>query len=519
MPVWSRKGSRSPDLPQDVPGYRLLDVAGRGGFGVVYRARSERLGRQVAVKLLSVDHLDDQTLRRFDRERDLTNRLAGHPNIAAVLDAGLTHSGKPYLVMEYFERGSLKARLEREGPLPLGEVIRIGAKVAAALACAHQAGVLHRDVKPSNILISRYGEPALADFGTGGLLESADTSTRGGAFTAHHVAPEVLEGQPRRQAADIYSLGSTLYQLLAGHPAYEQPGAEGIAPLLASILAGRLPELPAPGVPPAVKEVISRAMARQPEQRFASAGEFAAALQHLQAEFPVSGTASAAAATPVSSPPVYMDGEETVLRRGLEHGPADDTEVPGRTRHRRRRAIAVTAGVAAVVILGTTAATAHLIMHGGAPRPAPRPMAHAAAEPRTTTTPATHRAVTPNRHKASHTVHRRHRSAPVAVRQPTLTAPPHSRTPKPTPRPAPTAVPIPLAQACKWAYPGQATGAISGSGYNIVCLAANGQSLGGFPDGSGHSLNDWCADTSRTDGYSLPQAKLTPSGWVCTVIS
>ncbi|MEU5987723.1 protein kinase [Spirillospora sp. NPDC047418] len=276
-------------MSEDVPGYRVLEQVGEGGFSVVYRAHQERLDRMVALKVLSVGTVDSAALRRFQRECKITGRLSGHPNIVTVLDTGTTAGGRPYIAMEYFEHGALTDRLAREGPLPVADVLRIGVKMAGALAATHETDILHRDVKPQNVLLSRYGEPALADFGIARLVDSFD-ATHTQAFTPHHAAPEVLEGRPPGVGADIYSLGSTLYQLLAGRPAFKGPAGEGIAPLMLRILHEAPPPIPRPDVPPQVMDVIARAMAKVPEQRFATAVEFARALQRTQAELGLPAT-------------------------------------------------------------------------------------------------------------------------------------------------------------------------------------------------------------------------------------
>src|SRR5690242_16191445 len=119
-------------MTEDVAGYRVLEKAGEGGFSVVYRAYQERLDRQVALKVLSISSVDDQAMRRFQRECKITGRLSGHPNVVTVLDVGTTRSDRPYIAMEYFEHGSLTDRLMREGPLPVPDVLRIGVKMAGA---------------------------------------------------------------------------------------------------------------------------------------------------------------------------------------------------------------------------------------------------------------------------------------------------------------------------------------------------------------------------------------------------
>ncbi|GAA2361118.1 hypothetical protein GCM10010404_13410 [Nonomuraea africana] len=208
---------------KDAPGYRVLDTAGQGGFGVVYKAYQERLDRVVALKVLTVDKVDQRTMRRFQRELQLTGRLTGHPNVVTVFDTGTTRPGKPYIAMEFFENGSLRDRVRAQGPLPLADVLRTGVKLAAALAAVHEAGVLHGDIKPQNILVSRYGEPAIADFGVARVVDSSEMSATSQAFTPLHAAPEVVSGQPHSVSSDVYSFGPTLYHLLAGQPAFHSP--------------------------------------------------------------------------------------------------------------------------------------------------------------------------------------------------------------------------------------------------------------------------------------------------------
>ncbi|MEV5889281.1 serine/threonine-protein kinase [Nonomuraea fuscirosea] len=269
---------------EDAPGYRVLDQAGQGGFAVVYRAYQERLDRVVALKVLSVDRVDQRTMRRFQRELQLTGRLTGHPNVVTVFDTGVTSSGKPYIAMDFFENGSLRDKVRKEGPLPVAEVLRAGVKLAGALAAVHEAGVLHGDIKPQNILISRYGELAIADFGVARVVDSSEISATSQAFTPLHAAPEVLTGHPHSASTDIYSLGSTLYHLLAGRPAFHNPADPSIAPLMYRVLSVEPPPINRPDVPRAVFETVVRAMSKQPESRYGSARELARRLQAVQAD-------------------------------------------------------------------------------------------------------------------------------------------------------------------------------------------------------------------------------------------
>ena len=156
-------------------GFDNAHEIGRGGFGVVYRCTQVDLDRTVAIKVLTAEL--DKNHDRFLREQRAMGRLTGHPNIVGVLQVGETESGYPYLVMQYHRQGSLEARIRRLGLLPLEEVLRLGVKMVGALDTAHRVGILHRDVKPANILLTDFGKPALSDFGIAHIAGGFKTAT------------------------------------------------------------------------------------------------------------------------------------------------------------------------------------------------------------------------------------------------------------------------------------------------------------------------------------------------------
>jgi eukaryotic-like serine/threonine-protein kinase len=222
----------------------------------VYLGRDGQLERRVAVKLLAASvGRDDELRRRFARESRLAARLS-HPNVVAVFDAG-EDAGRPYIVMEYVEGETLADVLRRRGALPTEEAAEIAAQVAAGLAHAHAQGLVHRDVKPQNLLVSGDGRVKIADFG---VARSDDLSklTQAGTVlgTAAYLSPEQAAGSEVGPASDVYSLGVVLYELLTGRTPYRFDS-------LADLGAPRKPPPP----PPALADVVARCLAADPSER------------------------------------------------------------------------------------------------------------------------------------------------------------------------------------------------------------------------------------------------------------
>jgi serine/threonine-protein kinase PknK len=266
----------------DAAGFEDAEEIGHGGFGVVYKCQQPALDRTVAIKVLTSD-LDDQNIERFLREQRAMGKLSGHPNIVHILQPGVTPTDRFYIVMPFHARGSLEAQIRRDGPLAWPAALRVGIKMAGALETAHRAGILHRDVKPANILLSEYGEPELTDFGiahvAGGGFETGKGIVTGSpAFTA----PEVLSGRPPTAASDVYSLGATLFCLITGHAAFQRRTGEKLVTQFLRITTQPVPDLRPDGIPDEVCSVIERAMSQDPGERFVSAAEFGDALRELQ---------------------------------------------------------------------------------------------------------------------------------------------------------------------------------------------------------------------------------------------
>ncbi len=266
-----------------IDGYRDLVRVGSGGFSMVYRAHQEAFDRTVAVKVLTVELVDENAQRRFQRECRASGRLSNHPNVVTVLDSGFTADGRPFITTEFMSHGSLADRLEEQGPYPVPQVLDIGVKMAGALAAVHAAGILHRDIKPQNILISDYDEPALADFGISAITVGPDASIGTSSITPLHVAPEVLEGQPTSYASDVYALGSTLYTLLADRAPFQQGEEDALLPLMRRVVMDPVPPIDRPDMPGPVLDLLRYSMEKQPFARYPTAVAFGEAIQALQA--------------------------------------------------------------------------------------------------------------------------------------------------------------------------------------------------------------------------------------------
>lgn len=283
-------GRQETGLQVEVEGYSDLERIAVGGFSTVYRAQQERFDRLVALKVFTIGALDERAQQRFIRECSLTGRLTGHPNIVRIFDAGFTASGLPFIAMEHYGKGSLAARLQAAGPLPVDEVLRVGVKIAGALETAHRSGILHRDLKPENVLVSDYEDPVLADFGISAVNQVREASLTLEGLTPPHAPPEVIEGEHADEASDIYSLGSTLYTLLAGSPPFGGGAGEALLPLLRRIIENPVPDMARGGVPESLMATLRQAMAKDRADRHGSAAELGGALQGVQRELGMTPT-------------------------------------------------------------------------------------------------------------------------------------------------------------------------------------------------------------------------------------
>jgi serine/threonine-protein kinase len=261
------------------PRYRSARRIGRGAMGDIYLATDDVLGREVAVKVLADRYAADESIRlRFKREGLAAARLSSEPAAITIFDVG-EWDGRPFIVMEHLGGGSLEDRLRRDGAQPPGRVVAWLDQAAAALDAAHRHGIVHRDVKPANLLLNERGEVSVADFGIASAA-GMDSMTLTGTVlgTAGYLSPEQAQGERAGPASDIYALAVVAYELLSGERPFERdsPTAEATAHVNAPVpsIAERCENLP-----PELDRVFQRALAKDPRRRHSSAQEFVADLR------------------------------------------------------------------------------------------------------------------------------------------------------------------------------------------------------------------------------------------------
>jgi serine/threonine protein kinase len=315
--------TRLPSSPPILPGLAYIRPLGSGGFADVFLYEQDMPRRDVAVKVLPSDIGDPELRRMFNAEADVLAHLSAHPAIVTVYQAGISADGRPYISMEFCP-GSLAQRYRIER-MPVEEVLAIGVRMASALESAHRAGLIHRDVKPSNILITTFGAPVLADFGISSSLARAG-SGEVLAMSIPWSAPEVIAEQTSGTvASEVWSLGATVYSLLAGHSPFErrERGQNSRDQLRRRIARATYTEIARSDVPASLQTVLATAMSRDPARRHASALAFADALRDVQAELGL-------ARTPVEVP---TDGWAPAAR-GVDF---DDSDLRGPARSRIER--------------------------------------------------------------------------------------------------------------------------------------------------------------------------------------
>jgi serine/threonine-protein kinase len=345
--------------------YRLGARLGAGGMGEVFVAHDLRLDREVALKLLRADLAQQDGMReRVVAEARLAARLT-HPHVVGVLDTG-EQDGRPFVVMERLSGRTLRDELA-DGPMPPERVRDVGLQVLRALAAAHGLGIVHRDVKPGNILDAGVGTWKVADFGIAKWVHADETLTGTGELlgSPSYLAPERIDGQQAGPASDLYAVGVLLYEALTGRKPFE--GDDPFA-LAAAIREGRYepPNAIDTDVDPGIVAVIERAMRRDPGERYESAGAMAAAL--LGDESDVDGTATEVIARPIEPDlETEPDGHETVPIPRMERTarlPSQPSTSPPPPDPPRRPSRAATIAAAAIVVVALLVVLALTVFTG-----------------------------------------------------------------------------------------------------------------------------------------------------------
>ncbi|TDC80725.1 serine/threonine protein kinase [Micromonospora sp. KC606] len=355
-----------------VPGLTDLQVFARGGYATVYKATQISVGREVAVKVENRTLDSERDQARFLREARAAGRMSSHPHVVDLFDVGVTVDQHPYLIMELCD-GSYAERM-RTSPLGAAETRDLGVKIADALAHSHAAGVLHRDVKPANILYSHFNPAVLADFGLAVLAEVRDASVTLEVLTPAYAPPEMFSHSPPSPAVDVYALCATLYAVMSGRPPRWQSERNPSLVTVLEMFNQPIPELP--GVPTELVDVLRAGMSNDPGAR-----PSAIELRDLLRALPLDSASSPVSGAPVSGAP-HSGGATTGGRYlvDLSGPPRPPVEGPAVPPSRRRRWFLGGAGVLALA----ASASAGAWVAGGAPlvvAPTPTPVASASSGP------------------------------------------------------------------------------------------------------------------------------------------
>ena len=260
--------------------YEILEVIGTGGMAVVYKARCHRLNRMVAIKILKDENLqDDDFRRRFHAEGQAVGML-NHPNIVSVYDVS-TVDGVDYIVMELVEGITLKQYMQKKGVLNWKETLHFAIQIAKALDHAHSRGLVHRDIKPHNVMVLKNGSVRVTDFGIARIMSKTNTLTKEALGSVHYISPEQARGGRVDARSDLYSLGVVMYEMITGRPPYD--GESPVSVAIQHIAGGATkPSMLNPNIPTGLEQIILKAMANDLKDRYASAMDMMADMDELR---------------------------------------------------------------------------------------------------------------------------------------------------------------------------------------------------------------------------------------------
>lgn len=405
--------------------YELADVIGSGGMSTVFRAHDLRLSRDVAIKILHPQFSTDADfIERFDQEAEFAASLSAHPNIVSIFDVG-QDGDLHYIVMEIIDGRNLKDLIRAEAPISVDRTFAIGEAIASALAFAHQRGLVHRDIKPQNILVSRDGTVKVTDFGIARSSGSSQITRTGMVMgTAHYLSPEQAQGKPAEAPSDIYSLGVVLFEMLTGSLLFDADNPLGVA-------MKHVHEQPAspnrlnPNVSPGAASVVLRALNKAPEDRYRSAAEFGLAMQQRQLPDREQSTLMQPIAPAVTRASTPVTQQTTVVRQPPGGGsvpPAPPTGPSSGPPNPWRSTLLILLAILLVAALAAAAVFAYKKLNSNIIAPTPTPTATRVVKPTPTPTRKPHHTPTPT---------------PSPTPRPTVVPP------SPTPTNVPTSTPIP----------------------------------------------------------------------------
>ncbi len=309
-----RRAATRPSLLPEIEGYDSPQLIGHSATALVLRATQTRLNRLVAIKVITSDN--GSVPANAERELATTVALSSQPHIVSIIDTGVTEDNRLYIVMEYCEGGSYGQILHEGGPMSIDDVIEVGIKIGEALHAAHEVGIIHRDVKPSNILRSRFG-PALTDFGIARAPDELGATLTREMMTPQYASPEALLHHTQSGLSDVYSLASTLWTLLVGHPPFADPSCPSSDAYQVGhrVLHEPPPPMPRKDVPTWLVSELTRAMAKLPSERHASALDFAEAVRRGALGLRPAAPRSAPAARLTTSPRAHVHSQARPARR------------------------------------------------------------------------------------------------------------------------------------------------------------------------------------------------------------
>ena len=260
--------------------YEILEVIGSGGMAVVYKARCHRLNRLVAIKILKDDNLEDEDFRRRFHAESQTVATLSHPNIVSVFDVSSSIMAD-YIVMELIEGITLKQYMEKKGTLNWKETLHFAIQIAKALEHAHSRGIVHRDIKPHNVMVLKNGSVKVTDFGIARMMSKGNTLTKEALGSVHYISPEQAKGGRVDSRSDLYSLGVVMYEMMTGRPPYD--GDSPVAVAIKHINGGALmPSLLNPNIPGGLEQIIMKAMTHEIEDRYVSATKMLADMDEFR---------------------------------------------------------------------------------------------------------------------------------------------------------------------------------------------------------------------------------------------